>query len=86
MNNRGAGTLNTIDSDRKVLINCLKTDKREETDTTEAQSSTVLTRLLKGQNPSPQMSSTINTDMLNFQDVTCIKKTELIESGRLSPM
>lgn len=64
---------NSLDSDRKILINCLA----HESQTDEKMNSTVLTRLLKGQAPSVISSQRTNVDMLNLEDVTGIKKTEL---------
>ena len=72
-------------SDRKALLNCLENDDE---DTINKNGSTVLTRLLKGQNLPDNKSfmksdsiSINNGEILNLEDITSMKKTKLIESG-----
>ena len=67
-------------------MNCLENDDDE---SIAKNGSTVLTRLLKGQNlPADNKSfmksdsiSNNNIEILNLEDVTSMKKTKLIESG-----
>ena len=80
---------NVTQSDRKALLNCLEND--EENNSQAAHGSTVLTRLLKGQNIPENKSfmksdsiSQNNVEVINLEDVTSIKKTKLIESGAIT--
>jgi hypothetical protein len=72
--------MSSIDTDRKVLMNCLAVDS---TTGKHRKDSTVLTRLLKGQDPSLNVSENSAAIMLNLEEVTYLKKTALESNSDL---
>lgn len=64
----------SLDTDRKILVNCLREEDAHRTPL-ECQDSKVLTRLLKGQDP--LIKSGEEGFLLDLHDVTSFKKTQL---------